>query len=475
MRVFTLSLLGLFLISTLTFAESSALSDEAFIKKLNSVVKYEEELIKVTDKLGIKNTKELRKLGDDVNKKYSSQKVCSSLLKEYGLSFIMFAMDNKEKLPDNLEMLLPEAYAQKKLACSNVTSAHKHFFYVGKGITRSKDSKIKASQPVIIEHPLNHKKKKILVSYMDGHVASIPLNKGEAFPLQYAAYNKILRAALKDKVVRKKQKKPVTEKEKLFYSYGKNSYKSEKAMRAIKTEISRRKWSEKAFNNFTKTKAVKYHGFLNHKAHVISKNTKRIVDELFASLDKLNKDQSLARNFQFMKQFSSLEASLYTSTSELQDSKLKLKIMAKYLAKYDAKFPNIVKRIKSSHVRTICLKNGKLLGLALYMYASDNKGKFPDNLKQLVEQEFLTKKSAYRCPLVKGDQFTDFIYLGKGKTKTDNGGKFPVLLAKSANHNGTFTFIVFSNGVVNPVNLISGKNVFKDKYAYLNQILKDNK
>ena len=63
--------------------------------------------------------------------------------------------------------------------------------------------------------------------------------------------------------------------------------------------------------------------------------------------------------------------------------------------------------------RMLCAENLRKLGMALYIYASENDGKFPDSLKTLYDEEYLSDPALLECPGNKNKENiegSDYIY-----------------------------------------------------------------
>ncbi len=69
----------------------------------------------------------------------------------------------------------------------------------------------------------------------------------------------------------------------------------------------------------------------------------------------------------------------------------------------------------------------KQIGLALVQYAEENAGAYPPDLRTLIETDYLTDESIYRCPSRRrpNPEFSDYQYLGKGRQCEDPA--FPIL------------------------------------------------
>ena len=98
--------------------------------------------------------------------------------------------------------------------------------------------------------------------------------------------------------------------------------------------------------------------------------------------------------------------------------------------------------------RIACQSNLKQIGIALYLYAEENGGAYPPNLRTLSTAEYLTDESVYRCPSQRGrePEFSDYQYLGKGRLCDE--AVFPILRDLPGNHPGKYSSVLFSDGSV---------------------------
>lgn len=82
------------------------------------------------------------------------------------------------------------------------------------------------------------------------------------------------------------------------------------------------------------------------------------------------------------------------------------------------------------------------------MYAEENGGAYPPNLRTLSTAEYLTDESVYRCPSQWGrePEFSDYQYLGKGRLRDE--AVFPILRDLPGNHPGKYCSVLFSDGSV---------------------------
>ncbi len=97
--------------------------------------------------------------------------------------------------------------------------------------------------------------------------------------------------------------------------------------------------------------------------------------------------------------------------------------------------------------RIACQSNLKQICLALEWYAEENAGAYPPDLRTLIETDYLTDESIYRCPSRRrsNPEFSDYQYLGRGHHIGESA--FPILRDIEKNHPGKYCNILHSNGV----------------------------
>ncbi len=102
--------------------------------------------------------------------------------------------------------------------------------------------------------------------------------------------------------------------------------------------------------------------------------------------------------------------------------------------------------------------NLKQIGLALRMYSSDHQEKFPDNLAELWEQNYLSHGKVFISPRsdteppetaaeLRAGQ-TDYIYFGKGGTEDVIGSQDPIAVTKPGIFSDGFVNVLYGDGHV---------------------------
>ncbi len=96
--------------------------------------------------------------------------------------------------------------------------------------------------------------------------------------------------------------------------------------------------------------------------------------------------------------------------------------------------------------RIACQAHLKQICLALERYAEENAGAYPPDLRTLLETDYLTDESIYRCPSRRrpNPEFSDYQYLGSGHRIGEPA--FPILRDLEKNHPGKYGNILHSNG-----------------------------
>ena len=106
-------------------------------------------------------------------------------------------------------------------------------------------------------------------------------------------------------------------------------------------------------------------------------------------------------------------------------------------------------RIKAESDRIECANNLRELGKAMYIYAREHQGKFPDTIKTLYEKEYLSDKTVLNCPAAKQKGTPDdpeYTYNPNQSMESPSGN---ILVSdKEGNHPGKMKNVVYVNGKV---------------------------
>lgn len=108
-----------------------------------------------------------------------------------------------------------------------------------------------------------------------------------------------------------------------------------------------------------------------------------------------------------------------------------------------------VRGSRRENEKVLCANNLRELGLALYIYARENEGKFPSTLKTLYGEEFLSDEEFLRCPAVRGREASgasDYIYTA-GMTVM-SPSVTPLVMDRAKNHEKWGKNILYVNGSV---------------------------
>jgi competence protein ComGC len=110
-------------------------------------------------------------------------------------------------------------------------------------------------------------------------------------------------------------------------------------------------------------------------------------------------------------------------------------------------FTPVIGHMNRKHLRAECEDNLKTIGIALYMYANKNNGKFPPSLKTLYEEKYLSDKNTMNCPINRSTgtiDDPDYFYVSGLSLKTSENE--PMVYDKTDNHPGLDRNVLFLNG-----------------------------
>ena len=100
-------------------------------------------------------------------------------------------------------------------------------------------------------------------------------------------------------------------------------------------------------------------------------------------------------------------------------------------------------------LRSMCAENLREIGLAMYIYAQENNGQFPPDLKTLYDGKYLTNETLLDCPVHPGKgslENPDFFYTGG--LSINSPSLAPLVRDKEGNHFGRGKNILYVNGTV---------------------------
>jgi len=109
----------------------------------------------------------------------------------------------------------------------------------------------------------------------------------------------------------------------------------------------------------------------------------------------------------------------------------------------------VVKRVSARTNEVLCANNVRELGRALYIYARENDKRFPETLKVLYDEEYISDKSLVDCPAseAKGTpEDPDYIYTA-GLTVRSPSAE-PLVRDKEKNHPSGGRNVMYVNGPV---------------------------
>lgn len=96
----------------------------------------------------------------------------------------------------------------------------------------------------------------------------------------------------------------------------------------------------------------------------------------------------------------------------------------------------------------VCANNLRKAGLALYIYAKEHDGRFPENLKTLYDEEYLSDKTLMDCPADKSSgvpENPDYLYTSGLSVRDASMAHLVEERAGSHGHGGN---ILYVNGSV---------------------------
>ena len=73
----------------------------------------------------------------------------------------------------------------------------------------------------------------------------------------------------------------------------------------------------------------------------------------------------------------------------------------------------VINHVKARTDKVMCMNNVRAIGLALYIYAREHDGKFPESIKTLYDEKYLADRRFTDCPATKTigtPENPDYIY-----------------------------------------------------------------
>ncbi len=112
-------------------------------------------------------------------------------------------------------------------------------------------------------------------------------------------------------------------------------------------------------------------------------------------------------------------------------------------------FTPLIRTFRHRHARVECANNLKNIGIAMYMYANRNDGRFPPSLEVLYKENYLSDERMMDCP-GSGSTGTleepDYIYVADLSLKLSENQ--PMLYDKDGNHPGGGAHVLMVDGEI---------------------------
>ena len=109
-------------------------------------------------------------------------------------------------------------------------------------------------------------------------------------------------------------------------------------------------------------------------------------------------------------------------------------------------FP-VINYVNARTDKVMCMNNIRAIGLALYIYAREHDGKFPENIKTLYDEKYLADKRFADCPATKNvgtPENPDYIYTAGLNIKSPSS---EILIKdKEDNHSSGKKNVLYVNG-----------------------------
>ncbi len=108
-----------------------------------------------------------------------------------------------------------------------------------------------------------------------------------------------------------------------------------------------------------------------------------------------------------------------------------------------------IKYTREEMEKTVCANNLQRIGLAAYIYARENGGKFPLSIEALYDGKYLADRKVWDCPASKDEgspENPDYIYTAGLSVKDPSSSE--LVKDKARNHPNGARQVLFINGAV---------------------------
>jgi competence protein ComGC len=108
----------------------------------------------------------------------------------------------------------------------------------------------------------------------------------------------------------------------------------------------------------------------------------------------------------------------------------------------------VINYVNARTDKVMCINNIRAVGLALYIYAREHDGKFPESVKTLYDEKYLADRRFTDCPASKHvgtPEDPDYVYTGGLDVRSPS--KEILLRDKEENHSSGKKNVLYVNGL----------------------------